>query len=124
MSYRPDNTSAYLQDVWLPSCNLKFRLQGLFNIRIIKFIAGTTLGRANYGWDNFRPGQLWLGQLWARPTSILSNYVWANFGLGNFGPDNNEWDNFELIPKLHSSSSTTIYYYYKAVVPLVHHGMA
>ena len=63
MSYRPDNTSAYLQDVWLPSCNLKFRLQGLFYIRIIKFIAGTTLGRANYGWDNFRPGPLWLGQL-------------------------------------------------------------
>ena len=63
VSYRPDNTSAYLQDVWLPSCNLKFRLQGLFHIRIIKFIAGTTLGRANYGWDNFRPGPLWLGQL-------------------------------------------------------------
>ena len=78
-------------------------------------MAGTILGQANYGWDNFGPGQLWF---------CPNKYVWANFGLGNFGPDNNEWDNFELIPKLHSSSSTTIYYYYKAVVPLVHHGMA
>ena len=58
VSYRPDNTSAYLQDAWLPSCNLKFRLQGLFYIRIIKFIVGTTMGQANYGWDNIRPGQL------------------------------------------------------------------
>ena len=88
VSYRPDNTSAYLQDAWLPSCNLKFRLQGLFYIRIIKFIVGTTLGWGNFG----------LGQLWARPTLIWANYVWGNFGPANFGPGNNGWGNFELIP--------------------------
>ena len=88
VSYRPENPSAYLQDVWLPSCNLKFRWQGLLYIRIIKFIVGTTLGWGNFG----------LGQLWARPTLIWANYVWGNFGPANFGPGNNGWGNFELIP--------------------------
>ena len=101
MSFRPENPSAspcsaYLQDVWLPSCNLKFRWQGLFYIRIIKFIVGTTLGWGNFG----------LGQLWARPTLIWANYVWGNFGPANFGPGNNGWGNFELIPRISTSAQS------------------
>ena len=80
VSYRPDNTSAYLQDVWLPSCNLKLRLRGLFYIRIIKFIVGTTMGQANYGWDNIRPGQLWFCPSMCGPTLVRATLVRTTMG--------------------------------------------